>query len=119
MICVLEKLLEQRHWYAGSNQMDRLFRRASLYRALKIADRLFSWMNMCSETVCAEMAEMQSKGIPVKRVSVNLSRVNVKYSNIVMKLRKAIDQFQVQPQNLAIELTESAILMTPRKFAIW
>lgn len=67
------------------------------------------------ETVCAEMAEMQSKGIPVKRVSVNLSRVNVKYSNIVMKLRKAIDQFQVQPQNLAIELTESAIFDDAKK----
>lgn len=67
------------------------------------------------EMVCAEMAEMQSKGLPVKRVSVNLSRVNIKSSNTVKKLRKVVDHYQVQPQNLAIELTESAIFDDARK----
>lgn len=61
------------------------------------------------QTVCEQMQEMKKEGIAVKRISVNLSRVHVKSQTIVRKLNEISRKYSIDPSEIAIELTESAV----------
>ena len=62
------------------------------------------------EMVCREMKEMERKGLPIKRVSVNLSRLHLKKpKHIVRKISNLIKEYNVDPSKLSFEITESAV----------
>ena len=55
------------------------------------------------------MADMKKKNLPVKCISVNLSRVHVKSQRIAERLDKIARQYAITPSDIAVEVTESAI----------
>lgn len=61
------------------------------------------------KTVCEQMADMKKKNLPVKCISVNLSRVHVKSQRIAERLDKIARQYAITPSDIAVEVTESAI----------
>lgn len=61
------------------------------------------------KTVCCQMKEMEEEGIDIKPVSVNLSRVHLKHTDILQKIEKIIKESGVNPKNLSFEITESAL----------
>ena len=52
---------------------------------------------------------MKKKNLPVKCISVNLSRVHVKSQRIAERLDKIARQYAITPSDIAVEVTESAI----------
>lgn len=60
--------------------------------------------------VCMDMKNMQSEGIDVKPVSVNLSRVHLRYSEILPNIMAIIKESNIDPSKLSFEITESALL---------
>ena len=53
---------------------------------------------------------MERKGLPIKRVSVNLSRLHLKKpKHIVRKISNLIKEYNVDPSKLSFEITESAV----------
>ena len=59
--------------------------------------------------VCAQMKEMQQQGIEVRPVSVNLSRVHLRYGDISGKIVQIVRESGIEPHNLSFEITESAL----------
>ena len=64
---------------------------------------------MMLESVCRQMKQMQSDGLPVKPVSVNLSRVHLRHHGILTKIENCIRESGVAPANIAFEITESTL----------
>lgn len=61
------------------------------------------------KNVCLQMKKMQEAGIKVKPVSVNLSRIHLKYPGITEKIRKIFLDTGVNPSCISFEITESAL----------
>lgn len=61
------------------------------------------------ETVCRDMKEMKAKGIDVKKVSVNLSRVHLRQTGILPKIEEIVKISGVAPEKLSFEITESVL----------
>jgi diguanylate cyclase (GGDEF)-like protein/PAS domain S-box-containing protein len=66
---------------------------------------------------CRQMVDWQYKGLPVKRMSVNLSPRQLAHPEIVSQVRKMIDQHCFRPDNLVLELTESSLMQHPEQAA--
>ena len=61
------------------------------------------------EMVCSQMHNMTLRGIDVKKVSINLSRVHIRRpSYIIGKIKHLIDEYQIDPSKISFEITESA-----------
>lgn len=67
------------------------------------------------EQACAKCSEIH-KYIPDFRVSVNLSYVQVKKSNVLKDIINTIEKYQLDPHKLIIELTESGFLESDANF---
>ena len=61
------------------------------------------------ENVCRQMKEMERDGLPVCQVSVNLSRLHLKYQGITEKIGEMLKRTGIDPSKLAIEVTESVL----------
>ncbi|MDO5134731.1 MAG: EAL domain-containing protein [Eubacteriales bacterium] len=61
------------------------------------------------EAVCSQMNEMKADGLPVKRVSVNLSRVHLRHHGILPKIERIVKSSGVDADKLSFEITESAL----------
>lgn len=57
--------------------------------------------------VCQDIADRISKGLPVVRTAVNLSRLHINYSNTAEKLHAIAQEYNVAPELLDFELTET------------
>lgn len=65
------------------------------------------------EAVCRQMKEWKEKGIEVGPISVNLARADIQNPNLVEYLTTLVDKYQLAPEKLCIELTESAYMDSP------
>jgi diguanylate cyclase (GGDEF)-like protein/PAS domain S-box-containing protein len=61
-------------------------------------------------TACRQIKLWQAQGLQVYPVAVNLSARQFQQQNLIGEISKALEEHQVEPQYLAIELTESTIL---------
>ncbi|MDO5142501.1 MAG: EAL domain-containing protein [Eubacteriales bacterium] len=59
--------------------------------------------------VCDHLREMTVRGLPVRPVSVNLSRVHLLQPGIFPRLSSIIESAGIDPKNLSFEITESAL----------
>jgi predicted signal transduction protein with EAL and GGDEF domain len=59
---------------------------------------------------CRQAREWQRTGIPFLRVAVNVSPVQFKQSNFLQAVHSALIDFDLQPQYLEIELTETTVM---------
>lgn len=64
---------------------------------------------------CSRCQEIQ-KNIPDFRVSVNLSYVQVKKSNVLKEIITNVEKYELEPGSLMIELTESGFLESDSNF---
>jgi predicted signal transduction protein with EAL and GGDEF domain len=60
---------------------------------------------------CSQAREWQRAGLPFLRVAVNVSPVQFRQSNFLQTLRKALLDFDLEPQYLEIELTETTVMV--------
>lgn len=67
------------------------------------------------EQACARCSEIH-KSIPDFRVSVNLSYVQVKKSNVLKEIISNVEKYDLTPESLVIELTESGFLESDSNF---
>ncbi|HEY7160789.1 MAG TPA: diguanylate cyclase, partial [Acidobacteriota bacterium] len=61
-------------------------------------------------TACRQIKLWQAQGLEIYPVAVNLSARQFQQQNLIGEISKALEENQVEPQYLAIELTESTIL---------
>ena len=58
--------------------------------------------------------------IPNFQISINVSYIQIMKSNIISEIAAAIEEFEVNPANVVIELTESGLLESdPRFTSLW
>jgi EAL domain-containing protein (putative c-di-GMP-specific phosphodiesterase class I) len=60
---------------------------------------------------CSQAREWQRAGLPFLRVAVNVSPVQFRQSNFLQTVRKALLDFDLEPQYLEIELTETTVMV--------
>ncbi len=63
---------------------------------------------MIIHQVCQQMADMKQKGLKILPISINLSRLHLKDPWIIEKIRDWIQEYQLEPNQLAFEITERA-----------
>ena len=64
---------------------------------------------------CRQTRAWQLDGVPMLRVSVNLSASQFRDSGLVDSIRQALDDAGLQARFLEVELTESAVMSDPEK----
>lgn len=64
------------------------------------------WVLEQAMAACARIR----KDIPDFRLSVNLSYIQILKSNVLEEIRKGLEKYQLQPDSLIVELTESGLL---------
>ena len=62
------------------------------------------------ETTFKDIKEMDNLGLPVKPISINLSRMHVEHIGIVDKIRDLMKKYEVNPSYISFEITESALI---------
>jgi diguanylate cyclase (GGDEF)-like protein len=64
---------------------------------------------------CRQVRRWLDSGMPPLRVSVNLSAKQFRHADLAAVVRSALDEAQLQPGYLELELTESAVMHDPEK----
>jgi len=62
------------------------------------------------KTVCMQMKEWQDQGIFFERISVNVSPIQLKNRNFIKDLKQILEDTQIEPSYIELEITESTIL---------
>lgn len=65
------------------------------------------------ELTCRYIADRRERGLPHIPISVNVSRVNLFQSDLVMDLTALLDKYRLTPSMLRLEITESAYMDDP------
>lgn len=73
-------------------------------------DLIFPLGEWILRTACEQIVKWHDNGIPMSRLSVNISMLQFKRKNFVEMLRGIIKKSGVNPANLELELTESIIM---------
>jgi diguanylate cyclase (GGDEF)-like protein len=67
---------------------------------------------------CRQVRRWLDAGMPPLRVSVNLSAKQFRHADLTAVVRSVLDDAQLQPDYLELELTESAVMHDPEKSAL-
>lgn len=62
------------------------------------------------EEACTQMADWRRRGIPVPRVSVNLSAINFEQQDLPTFIANILGRYGLSPDQLMVEVTESVML---------
>nr|WP_297529136.1 bifunctional diguanylate cyclase/phosphodiesterase [uncultured Roseateles sp.] len=60
--------------------------------------------------VCADLAAMRADGVPIQRIAVNLSALQLREPDLVTALCAMVEEAGLMPGDIEIELTESAAM---------
>lgn len=63
--------------------------------------------------VCRQLKAWKEKGIQAGPISVNVARADIQNPNLVEYLTTLVEEYELAPENLCIELTESAYMDSP------
>jgi diguanylate cyclase (GGDEF)-like protein len=66
---------------------------------------------------CRQCAAWQRAGVPSLRIAVNVAALQFRRGDLLEQVRGALDQAQLEPQFLEIELTESVVMSDPEESA--
>lgn len=69
--------------------------------------RLGDWV---LHSACRQLRDWRQAGIPVDRVSVNVSGIQVQRGDLLSAVKSALQDSGLAPQHLELEITESAIM---------
>ncbi|MBR9726501.1 putative bifunctional diguanylate cyclase/phosphodiesterase [Shewanella intestini] len=104
----LEALLRWQHPQLGiiyPNEFIHLAERCGMMKPLSL------WV---IERVIAQVATWQAKGIDIK-VAINLSASDLENPQLISVIRATLEHYQVNPNKLVIEVTESAMMASLSK----
>ncbi len=59
-------------------------------------------------SVCCQQKKWKEQGMSMIPVSVNISRVSLYFQNVVETYKNILDEYDIQPQLIPLEITESA-----------
>ncbi|MBD3824313.1 MAG: EAL domain-containing protein [Epsilonproteobacteria bacterium] len=59
------------------------------------------------EKACSDFVKMQSLGIRLDKISINVSNVQIKHSNMIHTLKEVIHKTKIEPRYIELEITES------------
>jgi diguanylate cyclase len=62
---------------------------------------------------CRQASAWQCRGLPAVRVAVNLSASQFRHGKLLETVKDALNDARLDPQNLEVELTESAVMSDP------
>jgi EAL domain-containing protein (putative c-di-GMP-specific phosphodiesterase class I) len=62
---------------------------------------------------CRQCKAWQREGLPPMRVAVNVAASQFQHGNLLETIRRALQQAQLEPHFLELELTESAVMTNP------
>ncbi|MBB3122098.1 EAL domain-containing protein [Pseudoduganella violacea] len=62
------------------------------------------------DNVCAQIAAWLREGLPVPTISVNLSPGQFNQPDLLDTVRHALERYRLEPRQLALEITESAVM---------
>jgi len=62
---------------------------------------------------CRQTSSWQRRGLPAVRVAVNLSASQFRHGKLLETVKDALNDARLDPQNLEVELTESAVMSDP------
>jgi diguanylate cyclase (GGDEF)-like protein len=65
--------------------------------------------------VCIQVAEWNKLGICPQYTAVNVSALQLERGDIVQKLKETLSETQINPAQLELEITESAMMLDPEK----
>jgi len=65
------------------------------------------------QTACSQLAAWRKKGLRIHRVAVNLSPSQLRDPQLTDKVRKAVEKAGIFPDELELEVTESAVFQNP------
>jgi len=110
----MEALVRWQHPVRGLLSPDRFI---SLAEVSGYIDTLGTW---CLHTACHQFIAWQKLGLPMQRVSVNVSARQLNSPVFVEMVLSTIEEAGIPPSCLELELTESAMIGDPeRVFAIF
>lgn len=69
------------------------------------------------EQACHEAAGWHRRGLPLETISVNVSGRQLERPDLPDRVRRVLEQTQLPPQKLQLELTESALMHRPQQAA--
>ena len=67
-------------------------------------------------TACSQAAKWQQQGIFDGRIAVNISAIQLEYSEFPKTIANALNNSKLPPNQLEIEITESVIMKTPKRW---
>ncbi len=77
--------------------------------SLELSGKIVKLDEIVIEMVCSQMQEMLQDKLKIKKVSINLSRIELKRPNLIFnKINQIINKYQLDPNFLSFEITESA-----------
>ncbi|MCL1907864.1 MAG: EAL domain-containing protein [Holophagaceae bacterium] len=59
---------------------------------------------------CRQLSEWQKDGVPIDIIAVNLSAIQFRKADVGDMVKKYLKQYQINPKNLELELTESIMM---------
>lgn len=103
-LCGMEALVRWHHPQRGSMSPS-LF--IPLAEETGIIRTIGMWV---FQQVCSDIRRWQDSGLTVPKVAVNVSAVQLQDPGFLRSLQAAMDASQLSPQNLFLEVTESALI---------
>lgn len=60
--------------------------------------------------VFQDIQEMKRKGLPIKPISINLSRLQAINSELVNRIKTLMEEYEINPSEISFEITETALV---------
>lgn len=73
--------------------------------------------NWVLEEACRQMSVWNKAGLKIPRVAINISAAQLINDGLVTRLEQLIEKYELDPEMLELELTETAIMVNPEEAA--
>ena len=104
VLCGFEALLRLHHPALGMISPDRFI---PIAEESGLIVRVGNWV---LEEVCRQCAEWKSQGLPLVRIALNISPLQLMRADFAAKVREALAQHSLDPTVLDIEITETTVM---------
>ena len=100
-------------WY--SKELDRQVSPAEFIPVAESSNLIISLGNYVIDCVARQIQAWQSSGIHFRKVGINLSPKQLQHEQFLPNLLKTLEHYQVSPNCIELEITETSLLEQPDK----
>ncbi|WP_404419263.1 EAL domain-containing protein [Marinospirillum sp.] len=105
----VEALLRWHHPELGLIPPDKFI---PLAEQTGLIDSVGEWV---ADAACAQVAAWREQGYSIPRVSINVSAEQFRRCDIAQSIENLLEKYQLAPELLVIELTETALMVDPEQ----